>query len=136
MGEHKTYKSSFGFDETLERLEAAVGRFEMTIFSRIDHAAGAEKAGMKLRPTVVFAFGNPASGTPLMQQSQAVGIDLPLKALVWQDEGHAVWLSLTNPLQIAACHGLAEELVHKMNATIELIAVEITTLREEVGTGS
>src|SRR5262249_59751021 len=81
----------------------------MTVFARIDHAAGAAQAGLSLRPTEVLIFGNAKAGTPLMQSNQTIGIDLPLKALVWQDAVGKVWLSYNEPSWLAEPHGLAAE---------------------------
>src|SRR6516162_398502 len=78
--------SKFGPKETMDRLAAAVTTRGISIMARIDHAAAAAAVGMELRPTEVLIFGNPQAGTPLMQAIQTVGIDLPLKALVWRDE--------------------------------------------------
>jgi uncharacterized protein (DUF302 family) len=80
-----TIPSSYGPKDTMNRLEAAVKAKGMTIFARIDHAAGASAVGLSLRPTEVLIFGNAKGGTPLMQSVQTIGLDLPLKALVWQD---------------------------------------------------
>jgi uncharacterized protein (DUF302 family) len=80
-----TLESSFGPQDTLSRLEAAVKAKGMTVFARIDHAAGATAAGLSLRPTEVLVFGNAKAGTPLMHAVQTIGLDLPLRALVWQD---------------------------------------------------
>jgi uncharacterized protein (DUF302 family) len=71
--------------DTMNRLEAGVKAKGMAIFARIDHAAGAAEVGMSLRPTELLVFGSPKRGTPLMQSAQTIGIDLPLKVLVWQD---------------------------------------------------
>jgi uncharacterized protein (DUF302 family) len=90
--------SKFGPKETVDRLAAAVTTREISIMARIDHAAAAAAIGMELRPTEVLIFGNPRAGTPLMQAAQTVGIDLPLKALVWQDEGGTTWLAYNDPL--------------------------------------
>ena len=81
----------------------------MIVFARIDHAAGAAQAGLALRPTEVFIFGNAKAGTPLMQSDQTIGIDLPLKALVWQDANGKVWLSYNEPSWIVRRHGLTAE---------------------------
>jgi len=78
-------RSSNGPKETMNRLEAEVTARGMTVFARVDHAAGAADVGLQLRPTEVLIFGNAKAGTPLMQSMQTIGIDLPLKALVWQD---------------------------------------------------
>src|SRR5258708_22621803 len=90
-------KSSHGAKETMDRLEAALRAAEVTIFARIDHAAGAATIGETLRPTEVLVFGNPKGGTPLMQAAQTIGIDLPLKALIWRDAAGAPRLSYHDP---------------------------------------
>lgn len=101
-----TIASSFGPKETLDRLEAQIKAKGLTVFARIDHAAGAAAAGMALRPTEVVLFGNARGGTPLMLDRQTAGIDLPLKFLVWQDEAGKTWLSYNEPEWIAHRHGL------------------------------
>jgi uncharacterized protein (DUF302 family) len=102
-----TIKSNHSPQETMDRLEAAVKAKGMTVFARIDHAAGATAAGLALRPTEVLIFGNAKGGTPLMQAGQTIGIDLPLKALVWQDASGETWLSWNDPAWLAARHGLS-----------------------------
>ena len=102
-----TISSSYGPKETMDRLEAEIKAKGMTVFARIDHAAGAAQAGLSLRPTEVLIFGNAKAGTPLMQSNQTIGIDLPLKALVWQDADGKVWLSYNEPSWLAQRHGLA-----------------------------
>jgi len=102
-----TIPSSYGPKETMDRLEAEIKAKGMTVFARIDHAAGAAQAGLSLRPTEVLIFGNAKAGTPLMQSNQTIGIDLPLKALVWQDANGEVWLSYNEPSWLAQRHGLA-----------------------------
>ncbi|HYL33860.1 MAG TPA: DUF302 domain-containing protein, partial [Stellaceae bacterium] len=92
--------------ETLDRLLAALAARKLTIFARVDHAAGAASVGLTLRPTEVVIFGNPQGGTALMQDQQTAGIDLPLKALVWQDADGKVWLGYNDPAWIAQRHGL------------------------------
>jgi uncharacterized protein (DUF302 family) len=92
--------------ETMQRLEAELESHGMTIFARINHAALAAEAGMSLAPTEVVVFGNPRGGTPLMQASQTIGIDLPLKVLVWQDESGTTWLSYNEPAWLARRHGV------------------------------
>jgi|ERR1700716_1271141 uncharacterized protein (DUF302 family) len=101
-----TLQSSHDFATTLERLTAALEAKGVRVFARIDHAAGAASVGLALRPTTLVVFGNPAAGTPLMQAAQTVGIDLPLKALVWQDAQGAAHLTYNDPAWIAARHGL------------------------------
>ena len=101
-----TIPSSFAAKETMDRLEAAVKTKGLTVFARVDHAAGAAAAGLPLRPTELLIFGNARGGTPLMQADQAVGIDLPLKALVYEDVNGKVWLAYNNPAWLAQRHGL------------------------------
>lgn len=98
--------SKFGPKETMSRLAAAVTTRGISIMARIDHAAAAAAIGMELRPTEVLIFGNPQAGTPLMQAVQTVGIDLPLKALVWQDESGTTWLAYNDPQWFAQRHGV------------------------------
>jgi uncharacterized protein (DUF302 family) len=102
-------KSSRGPKETMEKLVAELGAKGLTIFARVDHAAGAKEAGLELRPTELVIFGNAKGGTPLMQANQLVGIDLPLKALVWQDASGETWLSYNDPAWIARRQGLGNE---------------------------
>ena len=89
----KTIPSHFGTKETIDRLEAEIKAKGLTVFARVDHAAGAAAVGMSLRPTELLIFGNARGGTPLMQADQRIGIDLPLKALAYQDDAGKVWLS-------------------------------------------
>ncbi|NJL52501.1 MAG: DUF302 domain-containing protein [Hydrococcus sp. SU_1_0] len=97
-------KSPYTAEETMDRLEGIVEQRGLTVFARIDHAAGATKIGESLRPTEVIIFGNPQGGTPFMECAQSVGIDLPLKALVWEDESAQVWLSYNDPAFLAERH--------------------------------
>ena len=101
----KTLASAFDPKDTMDRLEAAVRAKGMTVFARIDHAAGAAEVGLSLRPTELLIFGNARAGTPLMQAKQAIGIDLPLKALVWQDASGKTWLSYNDPPWMVSRHG-------------------------------
>src|SRR6202161_3126438 len=102
-----TIASSHGPKATMDRLEAEVKAKGLTGFGRIDHAAGSAAAGLSLRPTELLIFGNAKGGTPLMQSVQTIGIDLPLKALVWQDASGVTWLSYNDPSWLAKRHGLA-----------------------------
>ena len=101
-------KSFYGPKETMDRLEIVLKEKGMTLFARIDHAAGAAKVGKQLRPTEVLIFGNPQGGTPFMECSQTVGIDLPLKALVWEDGSGQVWLGYNDPTYVANRHGVPQ----------------------------
>lgn len=100
-------KSAFSVKETLDRLEHQVQLKGLTVFCRIDHAANAVGAGLQLRPTEVLIFGNAKGGTPLMQAAQTIGIDLPLKALAWQDEAAQTWLAYNDPVWLTERHRIA-----------------------------
>src|ERR1700758_3640731 len=112
--------SSFDPKETIDRLEAEIRRRGLTMFARIDHAAGAAEVGLILRPTELIIFGNARGGTPLMQSMQTVGIDLPLKAVVWEDASAKTWISYNEPGWIAQRHGVsdAKGVVSKMSALL------------------
>jgi uncharacterized protein (DUF302 family) len=123
-----TIASDFGPQDTLSRLETALKAKGLTVFARIDHAAGAAAAGLTLRPTEVLIFGNARGGTPLMQAVQTLGIDLPLKALVWQDASGKTWLSYNDPAWLAHRHGLGgtEAPIAAMIAALEAVAKAAT----------
>jgi uncharacterized protein (DUF302 family) len=124
-----TRQSAYDFATTLERLVAALEAKGVTIFARIDHAAGAASVGLALRPTTLILFGNPAAGTPLMQAAQTTGIDLPLKALVWRDADGAVKFTYNDPAWIAARHdlgGKADKAAAAMVAALESFARQAT----------
>ena len=101
-------KSPYDAKTTMDKFEAVVKGKGLNVFARIDHAAGAAKIGKTLRPTEVLIFGNPQGGTPFMECAQTVGIDLPLKALVWQDAASQVWLGYNDPAYVAQRHGVAQ----------------------------
>jgi uncharacterized protein (DUF302 family) len=117
-------RSSFGPKETMDRLQAEIRALGMTVFARIDHAAGAAEVGLTLAPTELIIFGNARGGTPLIQAAQTVGIDLPLKALVWEDASGKTWLSYNEPGWIAQRHSVAnaEQVVSKMAAALSAIS--------------
>jgi uncharacterized protein (DUF302 family) len=117
-----TMRSSYGPKETMDRLEAEVKAKGITVFARIDHAAGAAEVGLSLRPTEVLIFGNPKGGTPLMQAVQTIGIDLPLKALVWQDASGVTWLSYNDPSWLAKRHGLGNEVAAAVSGMTAALA--------------
>ena len=121
-------RSRFGPKETMDRLQAEIRAQGMTVFARIDHAAGAAEVGLTLRPTELIIFGNARGGTPLMQAVQTVGIDLPLKALVWEDASGKTWLSYNEPGWIAQRHSItnAEPVVSKMAAGLSAISRAVT----------
>jgi uncharacterized protein (DUF302 family) len=114
--------SKFGPKETMDRLAAAVTTRGISIMARIDHAAAAAAIGMELRPTEVLIYGNPRAGTPLMQAVQTVGIDLPLKALVWQDEGGTTRLAYNDPQWLAQRHGVGAGLDRTLHAIADAVA--------------
>ena len=101
-------KSPHSAKATMDKLEAVVKQRGLSVFARIDHAAGAAKVGKSLRPTEVLIFGNPQGGTPFMECAQSVGIDLPLKALVWEDASAQVWLGYNDPAFLAQRHAVAQ----------------------------
>ena len=120
-------RSPYSAKETMDRLEAIAKERGQTIFARVDHAAGAAKVGKFMRPTEVLIFGNPAGGTPFLECAQSVGIDLPLKALVWEDASKQVWLGYNDPTYLAQRHEIpkctAGEPVRKTLAALASAAV-------------
>ena len=124
-----TIPSSLGPKETMDRLDAEIRAKGLTVFAQIDHAAGAAQVGLKLQPTQLIIFGNARGGTPLMQSIQTIGIDLPLKALVYEDAAGKVWLSYNDPRWLAHRHGLgavAVETVNAMAAALNAAATKAT----------
>jgi uncharacterized protein (DUF302 family) len=101
-------KSPYPAVETMNRFEANARQRGLIIFARVDHAAGAAHVGKKLRPTEVLIFGNPQGGTPLMECAQSTAIDLPLKALVWEDDQGQVWLGYNDSAWLARRHGVPD----------------------------
>jgi uncharacterized protein (DUF302 family) len=104
-----TIASAHPVKQTLDRLVHIVESKGLTVFCRIDHAANAVGAGLPLRPTEVLIFGNAKGGTPLMQAAQTLGIDLPLKALAWEDVAGKTWLSYNDPVWLAARHHIGDQ---------------------------
>lgn len=117
-------KSSHDVKTTADRLESILNQKGMKVFSRINHAAGAANVGKKLRPTELIIFGNPKVGAPLMQCSQSVGVDLPQKALIWQDDKGLVWLTYNDPDYLAGRHGLegCSEVIKKVQKALNNFA--------------
>ena len=125
----ETLESSYAPKETMKRLEAEVKAKGLTVFARIDHAAGAAEVELSLRPTELLIFGSAKACTPLMQATQAIGIDLPLKALVFEDAAGKVWLTYNDPRWLAQRHGLgaaATQAVDAMAAALDAIAARAT----------
>ena len=103
--------SPHSVEETMQRLEALLKERGVTIFARIDHSGEAAKVGLAMRPTKLLIFGSPKGGTPLMQAAPSVAIDLPLKALFWQDAEGKVWLSYNDPAYLQQRHNFPAELL-------------------------
>jgi uncharacterized protein (DUF302 family) len=116
-----TIPSAFGPKETMNRLESEVKAKGLTVFARVDHAAGAEAVGLKLRPTELLIFGNARGGTPLMVADQRIGIDLPLKALVYQGESGQVQLAYIDPAWLAQRYGLRADVAANVEALSKAI---------------
>jgi uncharacterized protein (DUF302 family) len=116
-------KSPHSAKATMDKLEEVVKQRGLDVFARIDHAAGAAKVGKSLRPTEVLIFGNPQGGTPFMECAQSVGIDLPLKALVWEDASSQVWLGYNDPAFLAQRHAVAQcPVVENLRKTLSGLA--------------
>jgi uncharacterized protein (DUF302 family) len=125
-----TIQSHYGPKETMQRLEAAVKSKGFSVFAHIDHSAQAAQVNLSLPPTDLLIFGNPKGGTPLMRSNQTIGIDLPLKALVWQDGKGTTWLSYNDPEWIVQRHGGAggsEDPVSAISAALKALAASATS---------
>ena len=114
--------SQHSVDDTVQRLEALLSEKDIKLFAVVDHSGEAAKAGLQLRPTRLLIFGNPKGGTPLMQATPSVAIDLPLKALVWQDDDGKVWLSYNDPAYLQRRHGIPEQMLTNLSAVNGLLA--------------
>ncbi|HZL20305.1 MAG TPA: DUF302 domain-containing protein [Polyangia bacterium] len=124
-----TVGSHWSFGETVGRCVAAIEAHGLSVFARVDHAKNAASVGMALRPTELLIFGNPKGGTPLMQENQVSGLDLPVRALVWQDAEARVWLTYNDPRWLAARHGLgapSQPALVAMTAGLAAIARDAT----------
>src|SRR5713226_8851511 len=108
--------SRYSVPQTLDRLESVVRAKGLTVFARIDHSGEAEKVGLKMRPTQLLIFGNPKTGTALMNSSPSIAIDLPLKALAWEDQSRDVWLSYNIPDYLKQRHDVKDEFVKNIAA--------------------
>lgn len=116
-----TIQSAFAVKETMDRVEADIKAKGMTVFARIDHAAGASDVGLPLRPTELLIFGSAKAGTPLMQASQTIGIDLPLKMLVHEDAAGKAWLSYNDPNWLARRHAFGAAVAPVATAMAEAL---------------
>jgi uncharacterized protein (DUF302 family) len=124
-----TLPSAHTAAQTVERMKALLAKKEIQLFADIDHAAAAQKVGLLLRPTRVLIFGNPQAGTPLMQSRQTVGLDLPLRVLIWEDEAGKVWLTYHPPSFLAQLHHIAdrEESVKSLDAGLDALSRSATS---------
>jgi len=115
-----TLKSGHSVSTTADKLEALLSQKGMTVMNRIDHSAGAAGADLELRPTEVVIFGNPKVGTPLMQCAQSVAIDLPQKALIWEDSEGIVWLGYNDPEYLKQRHNIkdCDEVIEKVKGAL------------------
>jgi uncharacterized protein (DUF302 family) len=113
--------SPYSVPETLARLESILEERGVSVFARVDHSGEAEKAGLKMRPTQLLIFGSPKAGTPLMVATPRAAIDLPLKALAWEDESGKVWLSYNAPEYLQQRHGFPVDLLKNIAGASALI---------------
>jgi uncharacterized protein (DUF302 family) len=127
----KTFRSNFSVKETVDRLSEVVQSNGLTVFVRIDHSANATRVGLQLRPTELILFGNPKAGTVLMQDKQTSGLDLPVKALAWEDEDGKVWLTYNEASWIASRHGLTD----RSSAVVKAIEDGMKMVCEAATTG-
>jgi uncharacterized protein (DUF302 family) len=125
-------RSVHSVPDTIDRLASTGTSRGMTVFARIDHAANAAQVGMELRPTQLLIFGNPVGGTPLMQDRQTAGIDLPLRALAWEDAAGTVWLTYDDPRWLARRHGLGAASA-KAVAAIEVGMASVVKAADSAG---
>jgi uncharacterized protein (DUF302 family) len=116
-----TIPSHQSVDQTVKKLEALLEAKGVKLFALVDHSGEAERAGMHMRPTKLLIFGNPKAGTPLMIASPSIAIDLPLKALVWEDADDKVWISYNAASYLQARHGLPQDLIANI-AVVETLA--------------
>jgi uncharacterized protein (DUF302 family) len=123
-----TLPSAHSAPETVDRLKSLLAERNIRVFADIDHTAGAKAVGLSLRPTRVIIFGKPAAGTPLMQSRQTIGLDLPLRVLIWQDEAGKVWLTYHRPESLARSHNVIDrdEAVNGLSNNLANLAREAT----------
>ncbi|MGB9463470.1 MAG: DUF302 domain-containing protein [Candidatus Acidiferrum sp.] len=117
--------SPYSVPETLKRVESLLQERGLYIFCRIDHTGEAEKVGLKMHPTQLIIFGGPKGGTPVMVASPTIAIDLPLKALIWEDAGGNVWVSHNSPEHLQQRHNVPDDLVKNISAAGPLLKLAI-----------
>lgn len=115
------FRSAFDVAETIERLERAFGEHDITVFARIDFSADAQRVGLALRPERMLIFGNPKAGTPLMQAEPTIGLDLPLKVLVWEDAHGEAWIASNAPEYIVGRHELPHEIANRLSPPMAIL---------------
>ncbi|HEY2121385.1 MAG TPA: DUF302 domain-containing protein [Candidatus Acidoferrum sp.] len=113
--------SRYSVDQTTERLESTLQAKSIQVFCHIDHSGEAEKIGMKMHPTQLLIFGNPKGGTPLMLASPTLAVDLPWKALIWQDAGNKVWITYNSPEYLRQRHNIPPELLKNIAVIEDLL---------------
>ena len=121
----KHLSSPYSVPETLKRVELLLQEKGLTIFCRVDHSGEAEKVGLKMHPTQLLLFGSPKAGTPVMLASPSIAIDLPLKALIWEDAGGKVWVSYNDPEYLQQRHSVPADLVKNISAAGTLLQLAI-----------
>jgi uncharacterized protein (DUF302 family) len=117
--------SPYSVPETLKRVEALLQEKGLTIFCRVDHSGEAEKAGLKMPPTQLILFGSPKGGTPVMVASPTIAIDLPLKALIWEDAGGKVWVSYNSPEYLQQRHNVPGDLIKNISGAGALLQLAV-----------
>lgn len=122
----KTVKSAYPAVETVEKIKHAVTEKGMKVFTVIDHQAAAKEAGLAMPFSSVVVFGTPKAGTPMMLQSPTLAIDLPIKALVWEDTKGEVFVTLNDTDTIGKKHGLTEEVYGKLKGAEKLVPAAVT----------
>ena len=120
-----TKPSKYSVPETIGRIESAVTAKGMQVFALIDHGGEAKKVGLAMRPTELLIFGNPKGGTALMVAKPTVAIDLPMKALAWEDENGKVWLTYNSPELLHERHGVPTELTSKLDSVGKLLEAAV-----------
>ena len=123
-----TLSSAHSATETVDRFKSLLAARKIHVFADIDHAAGAKQVGLALRPTRVIIFGKPVAGTPLMQRRQTIGLDLPLRVLIWEDEAGKVWLTYHPPESLARSHNVIDrdDAVKGLSGILATLAREAT----------
>lgn len=119
--------SPYTVPRTIERLESLLQKQGLKVFGRIDHSGEAEKAGLKMRPTQLIIFGSPKAGTPLMIAAPTLAIDLPLKALIWEDNAGKVWLSYNSAEYLKQRHSIPDDLVRNIAGVAALLQKAVET---------